>query len=634
MEPKRTIGLAILILVVASVSARGWDDQVVARFGTPGAGVGVGDAGGRAPLAPCVSANFGCIIGDLWFPGIYTIGLCLYTGYYPGSAENQQVFQSAPWMGGYAEGAEGGDVWTAIGTFDQADFLSYDTICSGFKVAQPGGSGINIESTFDTGDSPKDLGVVTTLRYTMWSDPRYDDFVLVKADLKFTKSIRHFWWGWMSDCDVGNNTLTDYYYDDLVGYDEALGVAYMYDDDGDPAVPSDPRSKLLSPTHVGQTLLSAPPPGGSITEPATASATWETFTWWDWNNDVTGDASAYERLSQGTIKPNPPDQAFDYRMLTAVGPYEIQAGDSATFYLAIVFGDGLDADYWARRARIGASLSTMGSLMEHVENARDLFASSLVIEDPAPEPCVLADPLASGKEVTVGWECPSEEDDDFAGYRLYKSTVSNVGPWSLIRDFNDRPYPNSTVDTLKVGFPTFYLATAYDLAGTESTAGAASAKTLEGVYASTLPSDYSGDCEEACSEECQGCPECMEACVRNCMKQQARRALDGVFVAPNPYRGSGDWERLDYEGRLAFMNLPKQCTIYIYSLTGEMVDALQHNLPGDQSPDAAGNETGGESWDMLTADNQSIASGVYLYRVVSKEYGEKLGKFAVVRGDR
>ena len=632
MKPERIIGLAVAMVLVFSLGASAWDLEMAERFGTPQAALESGS--GRAALANCVSANFGYTIGELWFPGIYTIGVSLYTGYYPGSSENQQIYQCAPWMSGYAEDAENGEVWAAMGTFDQLDFLQYDSVCSGFKIAQPGRSSIDVESTFDTAESPRDLGVVTTLRYMMWSDPRYDDFVLIKVGLKFNKSVKHYWWGWMTDCDIGNNTLSDYYYDDLVGYDETLGIAYMYDDDGDPAVESDTKSALLSPTYVGQMLLSAPPSGGRVTEPAIASTSWETFAWWDWNNDVTGDESAYDRMSAGTLKSTPPDQPFDYRMLTSVGPYEAEAGDSATLYMALVFGEGIDADFWTRRAKMGAAVSSLGSLAEHAENARALFTGGLVISDPAPAPPFLEEPLATGKEVTLQWECDSEEDDDFGGYRVYRSNVSNIGPWSLIRDLPSREYANSCVDTLKIGFPTFYAVTAYDRDGKESTMGAADTKTLEGIYASTLPSDYDGDCETSCAEQCQDCPECLQACLEECMRTTLKHALDKVMVSPNPYRGSGDWERLDYEGRLMFMNLPGRCAIHVYSMTGEQLDVICHNMDGDASPDPAGNETGGESWDMITSNNQSIASGVYIFRVVSPDYGEKIGKFAVIKGDR
>ena len=628
MKPKCAVTICCMMVLLLSADVLAWDDGVISQFGPP-----PGRVTERAPMAPCVSATSVYTIGDLWFPQIYTIGICLYTGYYPGSAQDQQVFQCGPWAGGYVGDSETGEPWTAMGTFDQLDFLMYDNVCSGFRVSQPGNSSVDVESTFDTFWSPHDLGMRLTLRYMMWEDPRLDDFILIEAGLKFTKPIHHFWWGWMSDCDIGNNDLPDYHYDDLVAYDDVRGVAYMYDDDGDPAFESDRMSKLLSPTHVGQVLLSAPPPGGRITEEATTSTSWETFSWWDWNNDVTGDASAYDRLSTGAIKHYPPETPFDYRMMTAIGPYEVEAGDSATIYLALVFGEGLDAAYWSRRAKAGGEVSAMGSMMEHVDNLRSFFADGLTIDDPAPAVPAMEAPLLDGRKVTLRWRSDSEEDDDFAGYRIYKSLVSNTGPWQLISDFVGRPFANQHADTLRIGFPTFYLATAYDGAGNESTQGAATAKTLSGVYATTLPSDYDGDCKSACEKQCQGCPECYERCFQNCMQGRLTGVLDRVLVAPNPYRGSADWERLDYEGRISFYNLPKQCSIYIYSMTGELVDVIYHNMAGDQTWEDA-NQTGGEHWDMLTSNNQSIASGIYIYRVVSPEYGEKIGKFAIIKGER
>jgi hypothetical protein len=628
MAIKRTIPVCVVALLLLLATAWAYDADVLARFGPPGSHLS-----GPAQLAPCVSTNFSYTVGDLWFPEIYSIGLSLYTGYYPGSSGNLQIFQTGLWAGGYPEEAEGGDPYTAIATFDQLDFLKYDSICSGFNVAYSENRSLEVKSTFDTGYSPYDLGMVVTLRYRMWDDPRLDDFVLVEVDMTFTKDVGHFWWGWMTDCDMGNNDLPDYYYDDLVGYDEVRGLAYMYDDDGDPADEHDPASKLLSPTYVGQILLSGPPPGGRITEDPVTSVSWETLNWWDWNNDVTGRASAYDRMSQGMIKQCPPDTPFDYRMLTAIGPYDVREGDEARFVFALVVGDGLDAAYWSRRARAGGEVSDMGTLIDHVENLKDFFANNLVLADAAPAAPVLGEPILDGRNATLSWQSPSEEDDDFAGYRLYRSLVSNIGPWQLIGDYPGKPAVNSGTDVLHIGFPTFYAATAYDEAGNESTMGGATCKTLDGVYATTEPSDYDGDCESTCTEECQGCPECYEACMKACMKARLRTAMDNILVAPNPYRGSADWERLDFEGRISFYNLPRRCTIYIHSLTGELVDIVPHNMTGDASPDPAGGETGGESWDMLTANGQSIASGIYIYRVESPDYGQKIGKFAVIQGE-
>jgi hypothetical protein len=627
MEIRKTIPIYALIVLIVSFNAFAYHPGLAERLEHDGAGLLQGTA------APCVSANFNFTIGDLWYPAVYTVGITLETGYYPGSSGNLQIYQGGAWAGGFVVEADAGEPWTAIGTFDQLDFLMYDSVCSGFNVAQPAHNYIEVSSTFDTYYSPTDLGVEHTLTYKMWGDPQVDDFVIIQADLKFNKAVRHFWWGWLNDCDIGNNSLPDYYYDDLTGYDTQSGVAYMYDDDGDPVAESDPTSKLLSPTHVGQVLLAAPPPGGAITEAITTNVAWETFSWWDWNNDVTSGASAYERMATGQIKESPPETPFDYRIMTAIGPYEADAGDEATFVFAIVFGDGLDQSYWTRRAQAGAEVSPMGNLLDHAETAKMFYANGLEIDDPAPAAPDLDEPLLEGREVELSWQSVSEEDDDFAGYRVYRSLVSNVGPWDLIGHYPGRPFVNTHLDTLRIGFPTFYLATAYDIAGNESTTGSMFTKTVDGVYATTKPTDYTGDCEDYCAAECQGCPECYERCMESCMAERLANPLDNILVAPNPYRGSAAWERQDYESRISFYNLPKRCTIYIHSMTGELINTVPHNMSGDPDPDPPGTETGGESWDMLTYNNQSIASGIYIYRVVSPEYGEKIGKFAVIKGE-
>ncbi len=627
MRTGMRIAVSLLALIAIGHAALAYDEALVAKFGTERPAV----LGATASPTSCVGVTSGYTIGDLWYPGVYSIGLALYSGYYPGSSQEQQIFQSGLWIGGYADDNETGDPWVAAATFDQLDFYIYDTVCSGFAFAQPGQSNLDAESEFDTGYSPRDLGVRVTTRYMMWEDPRYDDFIVIRVDLEFSKDLSHFWFGWMSDCDIGNNSLKDYHYDDLAAYDEVRGVAYMYDDDGDPAIIGDPSSGLLSAQHVGHVLLSAPPPGGPVTETPTASVAWETFNWWDWNNDVTGQAAAYDRLAAGTIKHYPPDTPFDYRILTGIGPYEAAVGDRATFYMAVVFGQGFDDSYWKR---IGGGSPDMGTLVDHVEAAKELFANGLRIDDPAPSAPVLDEPQLTGRVVGLAWRSDSEEDDDFRGYRVYKSYVSNTGPWDLIRDFSGRPYVNATADTVKIGFPAFYCVTAYDAGENETTKGGWSVKTLTGVVATTLPTDWSGDCESDCEEHCQGCEECYQNCMKECMKERKSRALGNILVAPNPYRGSADWERNDYEGTIMFQNLPKRCTIYIYSLTGELVNTVYHNTPGDETPDPEGSETGGERWNMLSRNNMSIASGMYIYRVVSEDYGEAVGKFAVIRGKR
>jgi hypothetical protein len=97
-------------------------------------------------------------------------------------------------------------------------------------------------------------------------------------------------------------------------------------------------------------------------------------------------------------------------------------------------------------------------------------------------------------------------------------------------------------------------------------------------------------------------------------------------VVPNPYRGSADWEEWTGSGarlgRIYFMNLPEKCTIRIYTIAGELVRTLEHS-------DVA---YGAEPWDLTGEANVQVASGIYIYHIDAPDYGEKIGKFAVLIG--
>jgi hypothetical protein len=97
--------------------------------------------------------------------------------------------------------------------------------------------------------------------------------------------------------------------------------------------------------------------------------------------------------------------------------------------------------------------------------------------------------------------------------------------------------------------------------------------------------------------------------------------LGNIKVVPNPYIVRNNWEPSGDYSRIAFTHLPDKCTIRIYTLSGDHLRTLEHN-----SSELDGNE----NWDLLTKNDQKIASGVYIYHVESP-YGEKIGKFAVVR---
>jgi len=109
---------------------------------------------------------------------------------------------------------------------------------------------------------------------------------------------------------------------------------------------------------------------------------------------------------------------------------------------------------------------------------------------------------------------------------------------------------------------------------------------------------------------------------------RAREELRRIKVVPNPYLAAATWEpRNPYtSGRgprsIHFNHLPAKCTIRIFTISGELVDVIEH--------DALYND-GSEEWNLLTSDNLSASYGIYLYYVNAPGIGEHIGKFAIIK---
>ncbi len=112
------------------------------------------------------------------------------------------------------------------------------------------------------------------------------------------------------------------------------------------------------------------------------------------------------------------------------------------------------------------------------------------------------------------------------------------------------------------------------------------------------------------------------------------RALS-VVVYPNPYRINGGYARAGYENRdrtksaerarsIHFYNLPPICTIRIYTLSGDLVEQIEHYSPG------GGPQSQHERWNMISRNTQAVVTGIYIYHVAS-DMGEQLGKIVIIK---
>jgi hypothetical protein len=110
-------------------------------------------------------------------------------------------------------------------------------------------------------------------------------------------------------------------------------------------------------------------------------------------------------------------------------------------------------------------------------------------------------------------------------------------------------------------------------------------------------------------------------------KSKAMSDLNNVSVVPNPYVGAASWEPQTTgvgrgERKIYFIHLPKECTIRVYTMAGNLVQTLTHNsvLSDGQEP-----------WNLVSKDGMDIAFGVYVFHVDAPGIGTKTGKFAIIK---
>ena len=115
----------------------------------------------------------------------------------------------------------------------------------------------------------------------------------------------------------------------------------------------------------------------------------------------------------------------------------------------------------------------------------------------------------------------------------------------------------------------------------------------------------------------------------NVSKKIASKNMDNIYVVPNPYVGYNQIEPTNKlpgqtrgEKRIYFENLPSKCTIRIYSLAGDPVKVLEHDVL---------QENAREYWNLLNEDGFSVSYGVYIAHIDAPGVGEKILKFAIIK---
>ncbi len=117
--------------------------------------------------------------------------------------------------------------------------------------------------------------------------------------------------------------------------------------------------------------------------------------------------------------------------------------------------------------------------------------------------------------------------------------------------------------------------------------------------------------------------------------------MNNIKVVPNPYVMTNTLEgavanyQLNQKRQLMFTNIPADCVIKIFTVSGILIDEIVVNNSTSSRTtdwDLNSGSNGTAFWNLKTREGLDVASGYYIYHVKSNLTGEeKIGKFAIIK---
>lgn len=530
------------------------------------------------------------------------------------------------------------------------------------------------------------LGIVVHEETYTWNFPFADFFVIKNYTIKNVSDnyLDSVYVGLWTDAVVRNTKITGrpsgsaFYTHGGNGYLDSLHTAYEFDVDGDPG---------FTDSYIGFSYLGSTPEIpeyflGELNDTLLST----NFTSWTHNNttdpnffapqdDITryykmqGFFGGTNKYNRG-IQPSLLRQASNRSVTITHGYFNnIAPGDSINVVYAIVcakkYGTdlaSLDSDEqktnlysnidWALRAYFGNDRNRNGI----IEADEDIFGDGKIHRYilPAPPTSPVVKVIPESNKATIYWDKRAERsidpisgERDFAGYRIYRTqsgfdltqnqniqqslvimaqfdsagtTGYNTG-FSAIELDDPVTFPDDTtkyyykidVPNLLNGWQYLFTVTAFDKGDPSNNLDPLESSSLANVKW-ILPGTPATEDENA-----------------------------EIGVYPNPYYGNAIWDGSSERLRkIYFYNLPTDCEITVYTLSGDVVKRMQHHSENNGSDigwfeQYSGNSTvqfsGGEqAWDLITDNDQAIATGLYLFTVKNLRTGNiKTGKFLIIK---
>lgn len=530
------------------------------------------------------------------------------------------------------------------------------------------------------------LGLVVHHESYAWNFPFADFFVIMNYTIKNTsnKIIDSVYVGLWTDAVVRNTRITGrpsgsaFFNKGGNGYNDSIKIAYEFDSNGDPG---------FTDSYIGvQYLGSEPRLADKIFVQGDSLPTVNFVSWQFRNTDDPNffapqdDLSRFKKMQGyfgGTnrwldgINPASLKTPTNRSIFISNGPFStIAPGDSINVVFAIVcakkFGNDpasidneeqktnlyINAD-WALRAYYGEDRNRNGVL----DNGEDLDGNGritrYILPTPPTPPKVKV--VADNQKATIYWDKRAEVSvdpisgkKDFEGYKLYRtqagfdlSQAQNLqNSLVLLAQFD------STGNS--IGFNT-----GFDAVRLESPINFVN-DTTNYYYKFEIPTLLNGwQYVFSVTAFDEGDPENDLDVLESSSIANYQRVVPGtqavedpnveVGVYPNPYYGNAVWDGTSERLRkIYFYNLPASCEITVYTLAGDIVKRITHDASSNGSDtrwfqnfasDGKQQFAGGEhAWDLVTDNDQAVATGLYLFTVKNSNTGDiKTGKFLIVK---
>jgi len=416
---------------------------------------------------------------------------------FPTGSRRGYVFGSALWVGGIVDGdtlvSVAMDGWLNIRQFFTEDPRGGTRRIGDYADDEFVSTAVD---SFAPVNYPP-LGVALTAHSSSWADTLYDNFVLITYTVRNLRDrpLAGVWAGLYMDNDIYHQVnQTIGYNDDCSGVLDTLLfdddpasrtlIGYSYDNDGDPGESAWDSTSVVDAISV------------RLVEASVPIAT-RNFNWWI-NNYVDysdfgphhlgtpedplrffadsnlgypvteGDKyyllahpeidydqieTAVHDSSEGWLPPSTESaldlaNGYDTRFVYSFGPFDLAAGDSVSFTLAIVAADRLhrepnDFATWfdPLQPDVFRDRLDIGSLMRQHRRADSVWKSGLTLPNPGPpQGLTVADYGESSVRLTW-WPC---RRPDLAGYYLY--VQGSMGQWL-------RTSPYMLTDTTGLFYP-------------------------------------------------------------------------------------------------------------------------------------------------------------------------------------